>query len=368
MWIRKRRVSALAQGASVLSLPFLTVGGESALRFDIPGMKLLFFGKVLYISEFHLVLLGTLAFLLLTLAVTVVFGRIWCGWMCPQTVIPMLSSWAASAFPERWRRAGAALLLFLISGVVSFSLIAYFVPPAEGAGLLFRSPIVTGFLLAQWAVIFAMLHFLGPAFCRTVCPYSMLQNVLFDGKTLIIEFDRSSKEECLQCGMCVKACPVGIDIRAGAQRECTACAECIDACVAATGQKGISPFVGYSGTIFRPKSALLGGACAAAVMAFLFLLYTRPAVALLVQWEAKVPGARANSYRYTVRNDIGKPLALALRLDGGGRIYGDRDISVGPHARKTGTVIVREEGSLAGGVTFVAEGQGISLRGKAGFP
>jgi polyferredoxin len=368
MWKRKRRIAALVQGATLLSLPFLTVGGESALRFDIPGMKLLFFGKVLPISEFHLVLLGTLAFLLLTIAVTVVFGRIWCGWMCPQTVIPMLASWASSAFPARWSRAGMTLFLFLLSGVVSFSLISYFVPPAEVAGLFFRSRIVTGFLLAQWAVIFAMLALVGPAFCRTVCPYSMLQNVLFDGKTLTIAFDRSRKEECLRCDMCVKACPVGIDIKEGAQRECTACAECIDACVAATGAKGISPFVGYGGTILRPKAALLGGASAAAVTAFVFLLYTRPAAALLIQWEAKVPGANANSYRYTVRNDVGKPLTLALRLDGGGMIYGDKDILVGPHARKTGTVIVRQEGSTGGGITFVAEGNGISLRRKAGFP
>jgi polyferredoxin len=368
MWKRKRRVAALAQGALVLSLPFLTVGGESALRFDIPGMKLLSFGKVILISEFHLVLLGTLAFLLLTLAVTVVFGRIWCGWLCPQTVLPMIASWAVSAFPVRWRRAGRTLLLFLLSGLVSFSLIAYFVPPAEAAGLLFRSSIVTGFLLAQWAVIFAMLAFLGPVFCRTVCPYSMLQNVLFDGNTLTIAFDRSRAGECLRCELCVKACPVEIDIRDGAQRECIACAECIDACRTAAGKKGIPPFVGYRGTILRPKAALWGGATLTAVLAFLFLVHQNPAVALLVQWEAKVPGVPANSYRYTVRNDIGRPLALALRLDGGGRIYGDKDIVVGPHARKTGTVIVREEGKMGGSVTFVAEGQGISLRRKAGFP
>jgi polyferredoxin len=368
MWKRRRRVAALAQGALVLSLPFLTVGGESALRFDIPGMKLLFFGKVVPIGEFHLVLLGTLAFLLLTLAVTVVFGRVWCGWLCPQTVLPELASWAASPFPARLRRPGRTLLLFLLSGVVSFSLIAYFVPPAEAAGLLFRSRIVTGFFLAQWAIIFAMLALFGPAFCRTVCPYSMLQNVIFDGDTLTIAFDRSRAEECLRCELCVKACPVEIDIRDGAQRECIACADCIDACRTIAVKKGIPPFVGYEGTILRPKAALWGGAALAAVLAFAFLVHQRPPVALLVQWEAKVPGVPANSYRYTVRNDVGRPIALALRLDGGGMIYGDKDIVVEPHARKTGTVIVREDGGTGGSVTFVAEGQGISLRRKAGFP
>jgi polyferredoxin len=368
MWKSKRRAAALVQAAAVLFLPFLQVDGESALRFDIPGMKLLFFGQVLRIGEFHLVLLGTLAILLFSLAVTVVFGRIWCGWICPQTVLPELASWAASFLPRRRQGAVRMLLLFLLSGLVSFSLLAYFVPPAEAALSLFRSRILTGFFLAQWGVIFPMLAFLGPTFCRTVCPYSMLQNVLFDGKTLTVAFDRTRSEECPGCELCRKTCPVGIDIREGLQRECIACAECIDACRAFTARKGVAPFVAYSGRIVRPKAALWAGATMAAGLAFLFLLHQKPAVSLLVQWEAKIPGAPANSYRYAIQNDLGQPLVLALRLDGAGRIYGDRDIRVGPHARETGKVIVREEGKMGGTITLVAEGHGIALRGKAGFP
>jgi polyferredoxin len=368
MWRTKRRIAALAQGAAILSLPFLKIGGESALRFDIPELTLLFFGKVLRIDEFHLVLLGTLAFLLLVLAVTVVFGRIWCGWLCPQTVLPELASWAASPLPGRWRSAGKTLFLLALSALVSFSLITYFVPPAEAARLLFRSPTVTGFFLVQWAVFFPLLAILGATFCRTVCPYSMLQNVLFDADTLTIVFDRSRSEDCFRCGLCEKTCPVGIDIRRGEQRECIACAECIDACRAVTTRKGTAPFVGYRGAILRPKAALWGGATAAAGIAFLLLLYGKPDVSLLVQWDAKIPGAPANSYRYTVRNDLDRPLALALRLDGAGRIYGEKEIRVEPGARATGKVIVRKEGNTGGSVSFVAEGDGISLRRKAGFP
>src|SRR5512134_3861428 len=99
MWKSKRRAAALAQAAAILFLPFLEVGGENVLRFDIPGLKLHFFGTVLWIGEFHLVLLGSLAILLLSLAITVVFGRIWCGWICGQTILPELASWAASLLP-----------------------------------------------------------------------------------------------------------------------------------------------------------------------------------------------------------------------------------------------------------------------------
>jgi polyferredoxin len=352
----------------ILALPFLTVDGESALRFDLPEGKLLFFGTTLWLSEFHLVLLGTLAALLLGLAVTGIFGRIWCGWLCPQTVLPELSSWAASPLPARYRNTVGKLLLFLLSGVVSLSLIAYFVPPSEAGAVLFRSRIAAGFFLVQWAVVFFMLALLGPTFCRTVCPYSMLQNILFDEKTLTVAFDRSRSEECLRCERCVSACPVKIDIREGAQRECIACAECIDACRAISEPHGFRPFIAYRGTIRRPKAALWGLAAAAASLAFLLLLLQKPDVALFVQWESKIAGAPANSYRYTVRNDRGRPVVLALRLDGGGTMYGEKVIRVEPHARKAGKVIVRREGNTGGGVTLVAEGQGLSLSGKAGFP
>ncbi|HZW36622.1 MAG TPA: 4Fe-4S dicluster domain-containing protein, partial [Candidatus Deferrimicrobiaceae bacterium] len=215
---------------------------------------------------------------------------------------------------------------------------------------------------------FLMIALLGATFCRTVCPYSMLQNVIYDERTLTIAFDRSRSEECLRCERCVSICPVKIDIREGAQRECIACAECIDACRAISERQGILPFIAYRGTIRRPKAALWGLAAAAAGLAFLLLLLQKPDVSLLVQWERKVAGAPANSYRYTIRNDRGRPVVLALRLDGEGTLYGEKDIRVEPHARKTGRVIVRREGSTDGGVTFVAEGQGLSLSGKAGFP
>ncbi|NJD61271.1 MAG: 4Fe-4S binding protein [Deltaproteobacteria bacterium] len=368
MWKQRRRIAALAQGAVILALPFLEIGGESALRFDIPGGKLLFFGTTLWLSEFHLLLLGTLAVLLLVLAVTVVFGRVWCGWVCPQTVLPELSSWASCLLPASWRKTGGKAVLFLLSGAASLSVIAYFVPPSEAGAVLFRSRIAAGIFLVQWAVFFFMLALLGPTFCRTVCPYSMFQNLLFDERTLTVGFDRSRMEECPRCERCVSICPVKIDIREGAQRECIACAACIDACRAISDRQAIRPFIAYRGTIRRPKAALWGGAAAAAGLAFLLLLLQKPDVSLLVQWEAKIAGAPANSYRYTVRNDGGRPVALALRLDGEGTMYGEKEIQVGPRTRKTGKVIVRREENEGGSVTFVAEGQGLSLSGKAVFP
>lgn len=252
MWRRRRRIAALAQAAAILAIPFLEVGGESALRFDVPELALHVAGARIGIDEFHLVLAAALVLILAAIGATVVFGRVWCGWLCGQTVIPELAAWAASAFPPRLRPAGKMVLLVPFSGVVSLSLIAFVLTPADVAAGLSRSRVVLGVFLAQAAALYGMLALAGTRFCRSVCPYSMLQSVLFTRNTLTIAFDRARAAECLRCDDCVRACPVAIDIKDGDQRECIACTECIDACRMATAPFGIAPFVGYRGRIAIP--------------------------------------------------------------------------------------------------------------------
>ncbi len=256
MWRRRRRAAALAQAAAVVALPFMKVGGDSALRFDIPGLTLHAAGASIGIERFHLVLAAVLAMIVLAIGATVVFGRVWCGWLCGQTVIPELAAWAASALPPRLRAAGTKVLLAPLSAAVSLSLIAFFLPPPEIVAGLSRSPAVVWLFLVQAAVAYGMLAVAGPRFCRSVCPYAMLQNVLFTRNTLTIAFDGSRAAECPRCDACVRACPVAIDIKEGGRRECIACAACIDACRLATAPLGIAPFVAFRGGIaLRRKAA-----------------------------------------------------------------------------------------------------------------
>ena len=150
MWKNRRRIVALLEGAAFLLVPFLRVRGRSAARFDLPTLSLHFFGAVVPIDEFYLVLLGTLFLVALTLWLTVVFGRLWCGWLCPQTVIGEIGGWIASVLPNRFQIRGKTSALLPFSAVVSLSLLWYFVPPAEAARDLLRSPILLGFFLVQW--------------------------------------------------------------------------------------------------------------------------------------------------------------------------------------------------------------------------
>jgi polyferredoxin len=367
MWKSRRRAVLLLGGAATLLLPFLEIRGRSAARFDLPTLSLHFLGAVVPIDEFHLVLLGTLFLLSLTVGVTVVFGRLWCGWLCPQTVIGEIGEWLASALPERYRSKGKTAVLLPVSALVSLSLLWYFVPPAEATRNLFRSPVLLGFFLAQWGVTYAMVAIVGTRFCRTVCPYAMLQNVLADRETLAVAYD-PARPECLRCDRCTLVCPVGIDIRKGAQRECIACAGCIDACREVTSLRNAAPFIAYRGTVLRGKAYLIAGGCLAAALVLLAAVWSRPDIRFAVQWEGKAGTPSGNVYRYSVRNDSDRPVALALSVEGPARLLDDPEVAVPSRERVTGTMTVQGGDGTPGEILITAAGRGFRIVRKAAFP
>ena len=367
MWKYRRRIVALLAGAAALLLPFLRIRGRSAMRFDLPTLSLHFFGAVVPIDEFYLVLLGTLFLVSLTLLVTVVFGRLWCGWLCPQTVIGEVGEWIASALPPRFRSGGKTLALLPFTAVVSLSLLWYFVPPAEATRDLFRSPTLLGFFLSQWAVIYVMVAVVGPRFCKTACPYAMLQNVLADRETLSVAYD-PARPACLRCDRCVLVCPVGIDIRKGTQRECVACAACIDACREVTARKNIAPFIAYRGKVLRGKAYMFAGGGIAAALVLLAAIWIRPDVRFAVQWEAMAGSARGNVYRYSVRNDSDRPIELALSVEEPARLLDDPMVAVPSRGRVTGTVTVQGGSGMPREILITAAGRDFRIVRKAAFP
>ncbi|MCX7613217.1 MAG: 4Fe-4S binding protein [Caldimicrobium sp.] len=214
--------------ATFFILPWIKVSGESALRFDVPTLKLYFLGKTLYLEDFFLLLLLTLAFTFLFLLITLAFGRIWCGWCCPQTVL--------CDFTEKLQKRKVLFysVIFLLSLWVSLTLIWYFISPYEFWEKLFRGEppgrLTTAFFILIFVPTFFNFLYWRRTFCAKICPYARAQTVLFDDKTLLIALDPERKEECINCKACVRACPVKIDIREGSGIACIACAECLSAC------------------------------------------------------------------------------------------------------------------------------------------
>lgn len=343
---RWRRLAGAAQGLLWLGLPFVLVGGESALRLDVPSGRLHAFGASFAIDEAFVVLAGTLLATAAFLLVTLLYGRVWCGWSCPQTVLGDLTRWVERATPAsrgatrgarsgrtpgRWRRPAGFAVVALVSAVVAASVLWYFVSPYEffrrlAAGTL--GPVLGWAWLALATVLFADLASVRATFCATVCPYAKLQGVLFDRHTLVVAYDRHRADDCVDCGACVRVCPTGIDIRDGLQMECIACAACVDACAPIMAKLRRPPgLVRYSfgepGTprrLARPGVVALAGATAAALVLVVAVIAGRAVIDMNALAEAAFVPRRAadgrvvNVFSVALENRGRGPVTVALSL------------------------------------------------------
>ena len=331
---RWRRIAGAAQALVALGLPFVRVGGESALRLDVPAGRLHAFGASFAIDEAFVLLAATLLLTAGFLLVTLLLGRVWCGWACPQTVLGDLTSWVVPerrARPRRGRRPLGFLAVAAVSAIVSADILWYFVPPQEllarlAAGKL--GPVLVGSWGALFAILFLDLAWLRATFCATACPYAKLQGVLFDRSTLVVAYDTRRAVDCVDCGACVRVCPTGIDIRHGLQMQCIACAECIDACAPVMAKLRRAPelvgyFHGEPGRRARPlRPAVLALAAATAASAALLVgvvaareLLDLSAVPELAFAPRRTPdGGAVNAYSVALENHGRVPVTVALSL------------------------------------------------------
>jgi cytochrome c oxidase accessory protein FixG len=249
-------------------IPFVRFGGQGLVEIDLVTQTLHLAGATFRIEElllFLLLLLGGIFFFLL---ITMVLGRVWCGWVCPQTAFVDLAEAVARRLGLTVRHfrlsgpTGPRLLLVLFLAVFALSagasFVWYFVPPYEyfarlGRGELGSWPLGTTLVLA--GLIFVDLLLLRRIFCRDFCPYGRFQTVLVHPGTLILRELPEEAERCLDCRACLRACPMEIDIRNGYQVECINCARCLDACrqvMAPCGEPGIIGYTfGYGGRGWR---------------------------------------------------------------------------------------------------------------------
>jgi cytochrome c oxidase accessory protein FixG len=230
---QKRRIVRILTTLLYFGIPFLMIGGESALRFDIPTLRLLFFGSSIYIENFFLILLFTFFVTFLFILITQLYGRIWCGWFCPQTIITNLTSFFDKKTQSFVNKLINHILVFIVSALVGTAIVWYFVSPYQFfselfAGTLGKVPLWSSISLT--VITYLNFAFVRHKFCTTVCPYSKFQSVMFDDNTLIIAMDPETSWKCVKCQACVTTCPVGIDIRQGMNNKCVNCGQCITAC------------------------------------------------------------------------------------------------------------------------------------------
>jgi cytochrome c oxidase accessory protein FixG len=249
--------------AIFLALPWTHVGKYQTIQLNIPDREFSLFG-ILFRSHDAPLVFFIFGILTLGLAfVTAIWGRVWCGWACPQTVFievvyRRIERWVEGTYLQRralrtspwsfskFRKLSLKwFLFFTVSSLIAHSFLAYFVGANELIQMMQQSPSdnLTYFFLVTifTAVILFDFAWFREQFCVIMCPYGRIQSLLLDSKSLVVAYDqkrgeprRSLKEEnqgdCVSCNRCVQVCPTGIDIRNGLQMECIACTACMDAC------------------------------------------------------------------------------------------------------------------------------------------
>lgn len=239
----------------LFATPWIRIAGEPLMLLDIPARKFHVFGLVIFPQELYFLWLIIAGVAVGLFFFTALLGRVWCGWACPQTVFTDvyaavargIQGWKGFGRPARvapWRLVATHAVWIALSWIIGFHLVGYFRSPYELIDSLFRDgqiyPTTAAFHAAITIVAYLDFAVIRQAFCKYLCPYARFQGVLFDQDTLVIGYDTARGEprgkrgsttgDCVNCRLCVTACPTGIDIRDGLQLECIACTQCIDAC------------------------------------------------------------------------------------------------------------------------------------------
>jgi cytochrome c oxidase accessory protein FixG len=252
--------------------PFIKIDGNQFLLFNILERRFNIFGIPFWPQDFHLVVVSMIIGIVFIILFTVVYGRIFCGWICPQTIFMEMvfrkieywidgdrgaqirldkQKWNATKIRKRLTK---WFVYFVISFTIANVFLAYFIGSDELIEIISDNPNnhIKGLVLILifTSIFYFIFAWFREQVCIIVCPYGRLQGVLLDNKSINVAYDykRGEKEEgralfkknedrsstgkgdCIDCGQCVHVCPTGIDIRNGTQLECVNCTACIDVC------------------------------------------------------------------------------------------------------------------------------------------
>jgi len=364
---RTRRALAYALIAVFTVVPHIRIGDRPAVLLDIPNREFTVLGFTFLPTDTLLLALFLVTVVLSIVLVTALFGRFWCGWMCPQTVYtefvfrplerlfdgPPGRRHAPGKKGTPVRRALKYAAYFGISVYLAHTFLAYFVgvdalaqwvrrPPLEHPVAFLVMLAVTGLMLFDFS-------YFREQTCIVACPYGRFQSVMLDRDSLIVTYDPERGEprgkgrrdgvnadrlgDCVDCGICTDTCPTGIDIRGGLQLECVACTQCIDACDAVMERigrpRGLIRFssqariTGERGRIVRPRVVVYPAILLVLACAFGFVLagkqtaYVTLLRGLGLPFTELTPGEITNQIRVKIKNRSGQDAAYAIELADG---------------------------------------------------
>ena len=381
---RIRKASLSLMLGMYFALAWINIEGKQLILFDLAERKFYLFGAVFWPQDFTL-----LAFALIICAfglffITSLYGRVWCGYSCPQTVWSFMFMWLEEFFEgsrnkrikldeAEWdsnkviKKSAKHLSWIVLAFATAFTFVGYFYPIRELFVDLFTLSIVSGWAMF-WIFFFTAATYINAGWlreqvCIYMCPYARFQSVMFNENTMIVGYDKvrgeprgkqsrtaSSENQgsCVDCSLCVQVCPTGIDIRDGLQYECIGCALCIDAC------DGVMTKMNYPTGLIRYASEKelergegvrtldkrtigYGVIMLVVIGVFLTLLMSRPLAELsalrdrgALYYENGM-GMIENNYTLKLVNKLENPVTYSLSVDGDIPMVLSVDrVSVGP--------------------------------------
>ncbi|MBS9460898.1 cytochrome c oxidase accessory protein CcoG [Flagellimonas sp. 389] len=256
----------------LFAAPFVKINGNQFLMFNVLERRFNIFGFPFWPQDFHLVVISMLAGVIFIALFTVAYGRIFCGWMCPQTIFMEMvfrrveywidgdrgAQMRLDKSPWNGKKIRKRVLKWTVFFIISFLIANVFLAYLIGSDKLIRyildGPMAHLGTMISLLIFTAVFYFVFAWFreqvCIIACPYGRLQGVLLDDKSIVVAYDHQRGEgdngrkkfrknedrdalgngDCIDCFQCVNVCPTGIDIRNGTQLECVNCTACIDEC------------------------------------------------------------------------------------------------------------------------------------------
>ena len=394
-WYRTRTIISWGFFVLFFSLPFIYIQGRPLFLFNIPAARFIIFGKVFWPQDFFIFGLTMVTFVIFIILFTAAFGRLFCGWICPQTIfMEMLfrkveyliegdaarqkmlkkAPWSSGKVLKKTVK---HLVFFVLAFIIANTFLSYIIGVKE-LWKIITEPVsqhVGGFLslLVFSGVFYAVYAFFREQVCTVVCPYGRLQSVLMDRNSMIVAYDYKRGEprsrfkkdatsvtgDCIDCFQCVKVCPTGIDIRNGLQLECVGCTACIDACnhmMEKTGRPlDLIRYASENGiTENEPLKYSLrmklytGLLCILLVILSALLISRKDVDATILRapgmlYQERGADSISNLYNIKVANKTTRTIPLYLRIEGHeGKIdvIGGRDIPLKKEDEGAGTFFV----------------------------